>query len=265
MKLSQLRSRPPLSLSILALALAIASSGHAQKKESGSDAPAAPPIDPRAASILSRAVDFLANAKQYSTTAEVWQDLVQKDGTKLQFTKFVDIRLRRPDRLRVDVRTVTPKRSFYYDGKSLTFHDPQNQFYGTVEAPGTIDAMIESLEKTVGIELPLEDIMISKPFGEAAAAARSGSYLGLDPVLGRTCHHLAFRAEAISWQLWIEEGSVPALRKAVITFEDEERSPQFTALFDEWDLLTPLPDFVFSYDPLDGALEIEFETVKTPK
>jgi len=245
------------------IVLAAALNGHAQQKDPGSEAEAEPSIEPRAASILGRAMDHLANAEQYSTTAEVWQDLVQDDGTKLQFTKYVDIRLRRPDRLRVEVRTTVPKRSFYYDGKSLTYHDPQKDFYGVVEAPDTIDAMIAEVVEKLGVEFPLEDIMLSKPFGKGAAAAKSGSYLGLDPVLGKACHHLAFQAEAISWQVWIEDGPVPALRKAVITFKEEEGSPQYTALFEEWDMQTKLADFVFTHEPPAGSLKIEFERIET--
>lgn len=247
------------------LSMATLPDSYAQEERStAKDAPAAS-VDPGALSILKRAVDHLAGAKYFSTTAEIWQDLVQEDGSKLQFTKYVDIRLRRPDRLRIDVRTTTPKRSFYYDGKSLTFHDPQNEFYGVVAAPDTIDAMIDKVEETLGVEFPLEDILISKPFGDGASGAKSGKYLGLDPVLGKACHHLAFQAETISWQVWIEEGSVPALRKAVITFDDEVGSPQFTALFNTWEMRTELPDYVFSYEPLGGATKIEFEKVEASK
>ncbi len=175
------------------IVLAAALNGHAQQKDPGSEAQAEPSIEPRAASILSRAMDHLANAEQSSTTAEVWQDLVQEDGTKLQFTKLVDIRLRRPDRLRIDVRTTVPKRSFYYNGSRSLSTIHRKSSTEPSKRLNTIDAMVEKVEAKLGVEFPLEDILISKPFGNGAESAKSGSYLGLDPVLARaatTSHSL---------------------------------------------------------------------------
>ncbi len=55
---------------------------------------------------------------------------------------------------------------------------------------------------------------------------------------------------------------MPALRKAVITFEEEEGAPQFTAIFAHWDMATELPEYIFNHEPSIGAVEIEFEVVK---
>ena len=73
--------------------------------------------------IIGRAVDYLANAKQFRASAEIWEDLEVESGEMAQFSKVVEIQLRRPDRLRLDVSTSVPKRSFYYDGASLTVLD----------------------------------------------------------------------------------------------------------------------------------------------
>jgi hypothetical protein len=174
----------------------------------------------------------------------------------------VEVQLRRPDRLRLDVSTSVPKRSFYYDGASLTLIDRATGFFASAKTPATIDETLQAAEEKFGITFPLEDLLLSRPFGDGASKAISGSYYGLEPILGVMCHHVSFQSEVIDWQAWIEDGPVPLMRKAVIDFKNEPGSPKWTVLLTKWDLETPLPDFVFKLDPPPGAVEIEFVKLK---
>ena len=92
-------------------------------------------VDPQALTILKRAVDLLAGAGQFSVTAEIWEDVLLENGTTAQTAKTADIKLRRPDRLQVDVKTTKPKRSFFYDGKTLTVVDRQKNYFGATPVP----------------------------------------------------------------------------------------------------------------------------------
>ena len=221
----------------------------------------APKVDPKAKEVIGRAVDYLATAKQFRVSAEIWQDLEVEPGEMAQFSKVVEVQLRRPDRLRLDVSTSVPKRSFYYDGASLAVLDRATGFFASVKTPATIDETLEAAEEKFGITFPLEDLLLSRPFGDGAAKAISGSYYGLEPILGVMCHHVGFRSELIDWQAWVEDGAVPLVRKAVIDFKTEPGSPKWMVLLNKWDLETPLPDFVFEFDPPAGAVEIEFVKV----
>ncbi len=81
-------------------------------------------------------------------------------------------------------------------------------------------------------------------------------------VLGVPCEHLAFTQTNIDWQIWIEDGAKPVPRKFLITYKDEPGSPQFTALFSNWDFETKLPDFVFKFEPPAGASKIKVKEIK---
>lgn len=232
------------------------------------ESPAAPEgksVDPQAISILNRAVDKLAGAKQFSVSAEIWGDMDLEEGGRAQFTKLVDMKVRRPDRVQVDIKTSVPKRSLYYDGKTFTLIDQQKGFYGVTAAPGTIDETIVKAEEDYGVTFPLEDILLSRPFGDGAAKTKAAQYLGVEPVLGVLCHHLAFQNDEINWQAWVEDGPVALVRKVVITpraneTDEEAGEHQVIALFTRWDFSTELPDFVFTFDPPPGAAKIEFVT-----
>ncbi len=217
-----------------------------------------PTVDPLALALLNRAVDRLADSKQFSVTTEIWEDMKLEECGRAQFTRIADMKVRRPNRVRVDVRTSVPKRSFFYDGKSLALLDRENGFYGETKAPGTIDAMLEKVEEDYDVTFPLDDILVSRPFGDGAAKTKAAQYLGIEPVLGVICHHLAFQNDTIDWQAWIEEGPVAVVRKVVITSKGEEGSPQLTALFTKWDFSTELPDFIFTFEPAPSMAKIEF-------
>lgn len=216
-----------------------------------------PAIDPMAVKILKRAADHLAAAKQFSVSTEIWQDLEEEDGTMLQYSKLAEVKVRRPDGIRIDIKTDRPKRSFYYDGKNVSVQDHQKGFYSTVAAPATIGETLDKLDEKFGITMPLEDLLVSHPFAKAAERAKAGQYLGKEPVLGELCHHVAFQGETVNWQAWVKEGAVPTLRKVVITFKQEEGKPQFTALFSQWDTTAVLPGYVFTLDPPVGWVKIE--------
>ncbi|NOX99496.1 MAG: DUF2092 domain-containing protein [Verrucomicrobia bacterium] len=217
----------------------------------------APAVDPMAVKILKRASDHLSAAKQFSVSAEIWQDLEDENGTMLQFSKLADVKVRRPDGIRIDIKTDKPKRSFYYDGKSVSVVDHQKGYYGNVAAPATIEETLDKLDEKFGITMPLEDLLIARPFGGAATKAKAGQYLGKEPVLGVLCHHVAFQGESVDWQAWVNEGPVPTIRKVVITFKQEQGRPQFIALFSDWDTTSNLPAYVFTFDPSAGVLKIE--------
>ncbi len=213
---------------------------------------------PSALSIMQRASDHLAKAQQISVKAETCQELLAENGMMVQTTKDVEIRLRRPDRLRVSISTSRPSRSLWYDGKSLVLYDHRGNFYGsTPTAADKVDAMIADVERTLGVVFPLDDLALPKPFVEAASSATSSLYLGLAKVMGKVCHHVAFQHEAIDWQAWVEDGPKPLLRKLVITYKLDEGAPQYIAHFTEWDTSTELPDFLFAFQPPVGASEIQ--------
>ena len=80
--------------------------------------------------------------------------------------------------------------------------------------------------------------------------------------MGVPCEHLVFSQDNIDWQVWIQQGARPVPRKFLITYKDEPGSPQFTAIFSDWDFTTKLPDFVFKFDPPPGAAKIKVSELR---
>ena len=222
-----------------------------------------PAIDAKAATLLRRMSECLAQARQFSVNAEIWQDIQLCSGQQVQAGRTIDLQVRRPNRLHTEVRSTRRNRAMFYDGTSLTLLNRVQAFYGTIPAPGTLDETLDVASEHFGITLPLEDLIVSDPYQSAMRKVTSGSYLGSVTVLGVPCEHLVFSQDKVDWQVWIEQGAVPVPRKIVITYKDEEGAPEYTAIFSHWDLQTPLPDFLFTFEPPAGASPIDVAEIKS--
>jgi hypothetical protein len=109
----------------------------------------------------------------------------------------------------------------------------------------------------LGIDLPLIDLAMSDPYQNATAKVQGSRYYGISPVLGVPCHHLAFTQENVDWQVWIEDGPQPLIRKFVITQKNEPGAPEFTALITRWNMTDRIADSDFVFERPKGASKIE--------
>ena len=111
-----------------------------------------------------------------------------------------------------------------------------------------------------GIDLPLIDLAMSDPYANATAKVEQGKYFGIATVLGVPCHHLAFTQENVDWQVWIEDGPQPLIRKFVITHKNDPGAPEFTALITHWNLTDRIADSNFVFEQPKGVSKIEMRT-----
>jgi len=207
--------------------------------------------------VLRAACQYLAEAPFYSLTAEIWREHVNESGQKLQFARQADMQIKRPDRLRAEIYSPHSQRGFWYDGKSLTILDRKRNLFSTTAMPGTLDAALDAAHDQFGIDLPLIDLALSDPYRSAMARVQKATYFGLSPAMGYQCHHLAFTQDNIDWQIWVQDGPQPLIRKFVITHKNEEGSPEFTALIRSWNFVDRISPSDFAFEPPRGALKIE--------
>jgi hypothetical protein len=221
-----------------------------------------PNIDPRADEVLKRMSDYLGRAKFFSVNAEIWQDTQLSAGERVQAGRNVALQVRRPNRFHSELRSTRHHRELIYDGSALTLVNHAQNFYGTVPATGSLDDAMDAFCGKFGVVMPFEDFIRSDPHKDLLRKVTSGSDIGPVTVMGVPCEHLAFTQDNIDWQVWIEAGPRPVPRKFVITYKDEPDSPQYTAIFSNWDFNTKLPDFVFKFEPPPGASKIPVKEIR---
>ena len=123
--------------------------------------------------------------------------------------------------------------------------------------PGTLDEALDTAHDQFGVDLPMMDLAISDPFKNAMEKVESARYFGVGPAMGFSCHHLAFTQQNIDWQIWIQEGPRPLIRKFIITHKNEPGAPEFTGLIREWNMTDRIADSDFVFAPPDGALKVQ--------
>jgi hypothetical protein len=259
----------PLLLHVRCLLVAAAIAGscctaHSQQPQTTTPAPAE--IEPKADALLRQMCDALASAKQFTFEANILTDEVTATGQKIQFAKTVQPSIRRPDRIAADVKGDLQNYHFVYDGASVSLADPRSGEFSVIpSAPGTIDATLDFLANKYGIVTPLADLLFSNPYESFVRRCQAGVYVGEHSVNGTPTHHLAFRADAVDWQLWIDAtpGAKPLPRKLVISYKQLPAEPQFIAVFDKWDLNAKVPDEAFKFTPPAGAKRVELTPATT--
>ncbi|MEE8414727.1 MAG: DUF2092 domain-containing protein [Desulfobacterales bacterium] len=222
----------------------------------------APAIEPRADKILRQMSDYLNSLEKFSFHTENTIDEIQTSGQKLQFGHAVDVFVRRPDRLRVNIKGDIRHQELYYDGKSITLYGKKVNYYASLKAPAKIEAALDHARESFSLEAPLADIIYRNSYEILSEGINSGSYVGLHSVDGVECHHLAFTRDDIDVQIWIEKSKTPVPRKLIITAKWVTGAPQFTARLSGWDHSPKLKDRLFNFIPPKGAEKIEFLTVE---
>jgi hypothetical protein len=225
----------------------------------GAAEPKTPAIDPKADAVLKQMGQALSSAKSFTfETHSTTQDILE-NGQKVEFARNGKFSVRRPDRVAAAVVGDFEELDFIYDGKTVTLFNRKSNSYGVADAKPSIDATCDLLAEQYGMVLPLADFLFADPYKTMIASVRSGQHLGDGYVLDTKCHHLAFRQEAVDWQIWIDQSAQkPLPRKIVITYKETPAQLQYTAFFNNWNLSANIPDDRFAFKTPEGAKKVDF-------
>ena len=183
-----------------------------------------PAIDRRSERVLLDACGYLRAAGRFSVESEVSYEDILTSGTRVEYHRQARIVLERPNHLRIDSDSDKGRRSFFYDGKTLTVYYPDRGVYASAPAPDSIDAMIAAVE-TRGIVMPASDLLLDHPCEALGERLQSGTYAGRHYLEGDWYHHLLLSSAAVDVQLWVAEGEAPVIRRLVITYARSRVNP----------------------------------------
>ena len=207
----------------------------------------ADPRNPAAIAELKRATDFLASLPRFHIKSSVVYDVIQEDGRPLQFEKSGHLYLQRPDRFFAEIQFDDGRRrQYWYDGKMLSLAERSKNIYTRIKTPPTIDATLDMMEGLFKEPQPLADLFYSdlSPLERLAVKA---DVVGDSRVLGRPCTHLSFRGKTVDWQIWVEKGAKPFIRKLAISYREKSGSPQCVAVLDVWETPDHFKDKLFKF------------------
>ena len=201
---------------------------------------------------------YLGSQKQFSADTRSTIEMVLSSGQKLQFDNTVTMSVQRPNKLYARRVGDLVDQVFYYDGKSLTLHNPSESYYAIVPAPETLDETLDFAREKLDIVAPAGDFIYQNAFEILMQDVTNAMVVGKGVVEGVRCDHLAFRAPHVDWQIWIQEGKQPLPRKIVITTRDIVNAPQFAVVVTKWDLAPTFNESLFSFKPPKDARKVDF-------
>ena len=214
-------------------------------------------VDPEADAILREMSDYLGGLAAFSVDADVDNEIIDLAGQKLQLSSSASVALQRPNRIQMSRQGGIADVEVLFDGKSLTLQSKTRNAYLQLDSSGTIDEALRAVSNEIGIDMAAGDFFFADPYSGLVTDVVSGAYLGWGYVEGVRCHHLAFRAAHVDWQLWVQTGDTPLPMKYVITSKWVTGAPQYAARFRNWNTKPQLEARQFEFSALPGAKKLD--------
>ncbi len=219
--------------------------------------------DPRALAALKSMSDRLASAKSLTVRAE---NTVPMLGPNLQWISLVGtarVALERPGGLFIARGGDQPPMEIYYDGKSVTLHEPVEKLYAEVPAPATVDATLAEVFGPAVAGFPYLAVLMSDPYASLTKDLGGALYVGHSTLDGVKTEHLALRSPGVDWEIWIgAEDRLPRLVQA--KYIDLGKAPTITTRFHDWNLSPQIPAATFRLEKPAGAQRIEYVKPQAP-
>ena len=147
----------------------------------------------------------------------------------------------------------TRKGLFFHDGL-LTVYNSEKNLYAQANIPKDIDAAVEFALEELNVEAPLMDMIYKDASAHLINSDETILYLTDNSrVGGADYHHIAIRGPEADFQLWVEEGDRPVVRKIMITSKWDGGSPRFTANL-HWDTKPKFEPGLFEFKAPEDAM-----------
>jgi hypothetical protein len=215
------------SAKMWAIVLAVALAGIASMSIARAD-------EAQAKSLFKAMSDYLAAQKAISFDYDSNLEIVSTQQQKIGLASSGTLTLNRPDKLHATRTGGFANVETVFDGKTLTLLGKNAKLYAQVEAPGTIDQLVDVLRDKYHRPVPAADLLMSDPYKELMSLVTDVKDLGSGVIHGIECDHLAFRTKEVDWQIWIAQGARPYPCRYVITSKKVTGSPQYTLDITAW-------------------------------
>jgi hypothetical protein len=178
--------------------------------------------------------DYLASQKVISIDYDSNLEIVTTQKQKLALTSSGTVVLSRPDKIHATRTGGFANVELVFDGSTLTLLGKNANAYTQVEAPGTIDQLVDDLRDKYHRPMPAADLLMSDVYNQLMPLVVDAKDLGSGVIRGVECDHLAFRTKEVDWQIWIAQGDRPYPCRYVITSPEIAGTPQYTIDVRAW-------------------------------
>ncbi len=221
-------------------------------------------LDGKALAVIRSSIDFLKSTTTYSTTLTNKSTLEGGPGKKQESNGKYEISVERPNKLAMIIKDGDLRCSIISDGKALCTVAPKLKVYTQRDAPKTLEELFDIDEMNGLVMGDLSDLLFLNNFAKTNAfemimdGVLDLRIAGVETLDGNTkVDHLHFIEKELEWDMWIQQGPQPLLRKIIIVREGmakDESGPvkvkkTVVSQFDNWKVNGELPKERFVYTP----------------
>jgi hypothetical protein len=207
--------------------------------------------------ILRSMSTFLGGTKAFSVAADISNEVISKEGEKLQLNGYATVVFQRPAGFYFHRQGRFADVEVFFDGKTVSLFGKNRGIYVQREVAGTTDDAFNMITGNIGVDLPGVDLLVADPYAVLSSGITSSGYHGTDFVQGVECHHLSFREDEVDWQLWVKTGDEPLPMKYVITTKWLTGAPQYSVQMSNWNLKPTIAADRFTFAVPKGATKLE--------
>lgn len=187
-------------------------------------------IEPRVITTLQKMVDYFGNANSLTFKATTSTEDVSSTLQKLQFDSSIEGMVQRPNKVMLK-KSGREQMTLWYDGQTVTILDRKTNKYARAAVNGDLHSLVKKLDE-LGIEAPFAGLLDPNIIKHVEDHVFKGDYYGSTELDGAQAIHLAFRQDAVDWQLWTDSAT-GAPKKVVITSKMLAAAPEHILVIKE--------------------------------
>jgi len=212
---------------------------------------------PVPSALLIHSYRYMGKLKQFSIDAVTTSDEAYWDKMVVTYTHHIHIDMQRPGKLHVWTSGDLKEKAYYLNSGKFTVYDALKNYYGTLEVPPTIDKALDYLFEIYGVQSPLANLLYSD-LERRLAPKSKGFYFGKSEVDNVVCHHIGFVTPLQEFQLWIEAGKEPLIRKFIVIDKSKPYFPRSGTVI-KWKLNPKFNEGLFIFEQPKGAVKLDIE------
>lgn len=210
-------------------------------------------------------MDKTLSAPESSFTARTERVYLDETGQPLHIFQTMNVVMRRPDRVKIEVAGDDGSHDLFYDGKSVSIFSPDSNSYAVLAAPGGIASAANEVMDKLNIDFPLVNFFAVSSDQSLLQGVVGGWQVGTSRIDGVECRHLFFyKRGGIDLELWVENNGAAIPHRLIVTYRLLPGQPNFTAEFTDWDSRAHPSDSVFAFQAPAAAKQVELTPASAP-
>ena len=221
---------------------------------------------PKPEELLRKVADYLADLQAFSCRIDS-SIHVEAKGVDNRMDSKMSLRLQRPNRLAILLDEGLMGATIVSDGKQLTQYIPTMNRYTVKDAPADLKDLSEveagGMMGASGAYLSADSEEFYKALMEGVTKSE---YVGMEEVDSVKCHRCRFEQEEFNWEIWIDAGDKPLVRKIVPDLSKqfaqaggmlEDAKIEYVLTLKDWNVEPNFADADFAFTPPEGATKVD--------